>query len=452
MKHTKGLKYGFRTGLGGMVLLVVLCISAGAGELFELDRFIAPVVCSDCHSDIYNQWQSSTHSLAHKDPLYRQMTNYVLGGVKDKDERQEAEACVKCHTPVGVVTGNPGKTSDDLTAVPDIAKQGVQCDYCHSATGTTRMYNNGLTLSPGHGELDPGIKRGPRDDAVSSFHDSRYSEFHTGSEICGTCHNVKHVVFMTDLETTYAEWADSPYNSKDPARRVTCQGCHMYQRPGVPATGATARPDNPGYASDFGPERKHVFTHNFVGGNAYVPGLFDGDAQITMAEERLQNAARLSLDTGNLKNREIRIEVTNIGAGHDLPTGLTHARQMWLDITVVRKTEEGEPVVWFSSGQLDADRYLPADTIVYHTVFGDGRGNPVINIARAREILKDKRIPPRETAVESVILPPEAPTEGLVVSVKLCYRSFPQKVLDRVAGKKMAVLPVIVMAELEQQL
>ncbi|MFN2437403.1 MAG: cytochrome c554 family protein, partial [Desulfotignum sp.] len=76
---------------------------------------------------------------------------------------------------VGVVTGFPGKLSDDLSKTPEIATQGIQCDYCHSAVKVTQMYNNGLFLEPGYGEDDPGVKYGPFDDAEPDFHDAAYS-------------------------------------------------------------------------------------------------------------------------------------------------------------------------------------------------------------------------------------------------------------------------------------
>ncbi len=448
----KRIKQAGRMILSVGLALVFLPGPVGSEALFGSDRFIDPAVCGDCHSDIYQQWKNSTHNLAHKDPIYRQVAAYLLKDVADKDELAEAESCVKCHTPVGVLTGNPKKMSDNQNAVPDIAQQGVQCDFCHSAVDVKKMYNNGLVVSPGNGEIDPGIKRGPRDDAESAFHDSQYSQLHTESKICGTCHNVKHVVFMTDLETTYDEWVQGPYNNSDPSKRVTCQGCHMRQRPGVPSTGITGRPDNPGYASDFGPERSHVFTHNFVGANGFVSGLFGRKDKVEMAEERLQNAARITLDTTGIKEQRISITITNSGAGHDLPTGLTHARQMWLEITMTRPGADGTPVVCYVSGQPDRNGYLPDDAILYNTVFGDGNGKPVISIAKAREILKDKRIPPGQSVTETIVLPPKTKNEGATLSVKLCYRGFSQKVVDQVVGKGEMVLPITVMAALAKQL
>ena len=160
------------------------------GNVLKIEQFISPETCGDCHAEIYAQWKDSMHNLSHQDPLYVKVSAYLLKGLTDADEVMEGESCVKCHTPVGNVAGYPQKTSDNRNKVAEIATKGIQCDYCHSATGTNKPYNNGLVLSPGNGEEEPGVKRGPRRDAESDFHDTAYSEFHTRSDICGTCHNV----------------------------------------------------------------------------------------------------------------------------------------------------------------------------------------------------------------------------------------------------------------------
>lgn len=424
-------------------VVLLFCAAVSFAEFLGTDRFIRPETCGDCHSEIYRQWSQSMHHLSHQDPVYQALSQYLLKGLADPDEIAESESCVKCHTPVGNLTGYPLKTSDDPSKVTPIAAQGIQCDYCHSVTRVKKMENNGLVVSPGHGEEDPGIKRGPRADAESDFHDTAYSALHTGSEICGTCHNVSHVSFGTKLETTYDEWKNGPYGPADPARTITCQGCHMVQRPGVPATASTDRPANAGKASDDGPMRDHVFTHGFVGANTSVPQAFGGKDKAIMAVERLHNSAELSLDTRGISDGRLGIVITNSGAGHYLPTGLTDVRQMWLCIRILDEKNK----ILFSKGVVDQDGYLPKDAIVYHTVFGDGKGRPVLNIAKAREILIDKRIPPGQSVREDIVFKPGRGGQ-VTVEVQLLYRSAPQKVLDLVLGKGKQTLPIVTMEEI----
>jgi hypothetical protein len=416
-------------------------------ESIHIDRFISPEVCAGCHSEIFEQWQNSMHHLAHKDPVYSRAAQFFRKGLTDAGEIEEAESCVKCHTPVGNITGFPIKVSDDLSKTPEIATLGIQCDYCHSVESITKIHNNGLVLKPGHGEDDPGVKYGPFDDAVPDYHEARYSKLHTEAEICGTCHDVKHVAFGTNLETTYTEWKNSPYHSKDPAKNIPCQGCHMYQKPGIPATGSTDRPENPGSAADGSVDRPHIFTHYFVGANSYVPGLSGDTAKAGMAVERLQNAATLSLDTSRIKDKKLSVTVANTGAGHSIPTGVADLRQVWLEITIKDKNNQ----TGFQMGALDDKQDLPENTIIFRVVFGDGKGNKVVNIAKAREILKDNRIKAKEKATEMISLP-FVPTAGSQVTVRLLYRSMDPEILKMIPGDPFEPLPVVEMAKVRTRI
>lgn len=425
----------------GALLFFPSKVSAASDEKVKIDRFISPEVCGGCHSEIFEQWKNSMHHLSHQDPVYSRAAQFFRKGLADAGEIKEAETCVKCHTPVGTLTGFPTKVSDDLSKTPEIATQGIQCDYCHSAESITRIHNNGLILKPGHGEDDPGEKFGPFDDAVPDFHDARYSKLHTEAEICGTCHDVKHVAFGTDLETTYTEWKNSPYHSKDLKKNVPCQGCHMYQKPGIPATGSTPRPENPGSAADGSVDRPHIFTHYFVGANSYVPEFFGDKSKADMARERLQNAVTLSLDASRIKEKKLSVTVANTGAGHSVPTGVADLRQVWLEITIKDKDNK----TGFQMGVLNDKQELPENTIIFRIVFGDGKGNKVINIAKARQILKDNRIKAK-TSVTEVISLPVVPEKDSRVTVRLLYRSMPPEILKMIPGDPFEPLPVVEMA------
>ncbi|WP_299981293.1 multiheme c-type cytochrome [Desulfobacula sp.] len=431
----------------GVVMLFAATLFASSEDVIHIDQFISPDTCSGCHSEIFEQWENSMHSLAHKDPVYSRVSQFLRKGLINEGEIKEAESCVKCHTPVGYLTGFPQKLSDDLSKTPEIATQGIQCDYCHSAETVKQMYNNGLVLKPGQGEDEPGIKYGPFDDAEPDFHEAEYSKLHTESEICGTCHDVKHVAFGTDLETTYTEWKNSPYNSKDPQQKITCQGCHMYQRPGIPATGSTPRPENPGAATDYSDERPHIFTHYFVGGNASVPGQFDGEAKGQMAIERLKNAATLSVDTSLIQQKKLNITVSNTGAGHSIPTGVGDLRQVWLEITIQDKANK----INFQTGVLNHRHELSKDAVIFRTIFGDGKGNEVINIAKARQVLKDNRIKAKQSVTETIDLS-VVPEKDAMIIVRLLYRGMPQKILNLIPGKPFEPLPIVEMAKVQKRI
>lgn len=431
----------------GIIIVSVTGLSASAQNNFQIDQFIHPETCGDCHYEIFEQWENSMHNLAHKDPVYTKISQFLRKGLTDRQEILEAETCVKCHTPVGYVTGFPKKVSDDLSKTPPIATLGIQCDYCHSAEKIKQMYNNGLVIKPGDGEDDPGVKYGPFDDSESDFHESAFSKLHTDSSICGTCHDVKHVAFGTELETTYTEWKNSPYNSNDPEKHITCQGCHMYQRPGIPATGSTRRPENPGRATDDSKKRPHIFTHYFIGANAVVPGIFNGQDKTTMAVERLQNAADLSVDIARLKQKKLDITVTNSGAGHSIPTGVGDLRQVWLEITIKDKDKK----TVFQQGGLDKNHELDSNAVIFKTVFGDENGNEVINLAKARQVIRDTRIKAKQSVVKTIDIV-KIPEKGSELIVRLLYRGISPKILNMIPGERFKPLPVIEMDKVEMSL
>ncbi len=420
------------------IFLTVLFTSCSKEKHIQVSQFISSKSCSMCHKDIYKQWQGSMHNLAHRDPLYIAIAKDTLKTLTNEDHIAEAESCVKCHAPIGFISNTIKTTSEELNRKhPDIIQEGIQCDYCHSATGTKKLFNNGLNIKIGE-------KQGPRKDSKSPFHESAYSDFHQSAKMCGTCHNVKHVAYKTNLESTYEEWLKSPYNSKDPKIARNCQSCHMYQRPRIPSTGSTDIIKNPGKSAFAAPTRDHIFTHYFVGGNSTVPPKFGNNKQASLAVERLKNAAKISLDTSNLKNGILSISVKNTGAGHYLPTGVTHARQLWLQIKI--KTSNGKII--YSTGDLTSKGYLKPKTIIYNTIFGDKENKPTLNIAKAFTILKDKRIPPKKSLTEKIDLKQKLKGR-IVVTIKLLYRSAPQSLTDKLLKKDTFLLPITTMDEIE---
>ncbi len=430
----KNIIYTFIAFLTFTSFLVIGC--SKKTPHYELSRFIPPDFCGACHGGIYDQWHGSMHNLSLKDVIYQELALQGLEGLTDKDEIAEAEVCQKCHVPVGYISGFPKKTSDDITKIADIAKEGIQCDYCHSITGAYKIYNARFKFDPGRGDADPGIKRGPRNDAESDFHGVAYSEFHKSSELCGTCHNVKHEIFGTWLDTTYQEWEKSPYSKEG----VQCQDCHMYQRPGEPGTGLTARGKNPGSSTSGSKERDHIFTHYFIGGNSVIPGMGNDSARVKMAEERLKRAVIIDMDSTTEGNNLV-VRLNNKGAGHDVPTGVSNMRQVWLQVKAV--DSKGKTV--FESGVPDKKGYLGDEAVVFVTKFGDGKGNPVDNIAKAREILHDKRLKAGEEHIEKFDL---GDIKGkLKVTASLNYRTIPQDLADNLKSLNGMKIPVIVMAE-----
>lgn len=418
-------------------------------QKLSVDQFISADVCAGCHKDIYNQWQGSMHSKSFLDPLWRAATKAFAEEAKSKGEIMESKACIKCHTPLGFRSGEITSPDNDFDNVPELVKEGIFCNWCHNISEVKGIGNANYDVSPGGGENAPSTMLGPFDDAVSGFHPTKFSKLHTQSEFCGLCHNVSHAANGTPIENTYDEWKNSPYNTGDPETTVYCQDCHMRQTPLVPATGKTERPDNPGFACDDGlTGRPHVPTHYIVGGNTIDGEGFGDEMHIKLARDRLKNAADLEfMESGSYRRSSvanIRIKVINSGAGHYLPTGMTEFRQMWLDVKVIDKAGR----LIYSSGSVDDQGLIDPDSVMFNTVLGNSKGEPVMNITLADRVLVDHRIPPKGYVIEKFsFFVPGYVTTPLKVETVLRYRSCSQSFADSLLKDKTIPIPIVDMAK-----
>ena len=416
---------------------------------FAAGKFISPDVCGQCHDSIHGMWEHTMHSFAMDDPLFRAATKMFVKEASHAGQAGDAEHCVGCHNPIAFRSGQIKGSSDDYSKTDKVTARAISCDLCHSINEIVANMNAMFNTEPGNGEDSPGVKRGPRNDAEPMYHEAAFSEIHTKSEICGTCHNVTHTWYKTKLESTFDEWHDSPYNSSDPSKIVTCQDCHMRQSPGKPSTGMTERPDYPGVSAESGKERPNIYRHSVVGGNTFVTSLLGGKEAASMAEERLRNAATLEIimpDKSQKKVDSFTVRVNNKGAGHYIPTGVTEFREVWLEISVFDNS--GNRIEFI--GGVKQDGELPSDALVFHTVFGDSLGKPTINVTKATKILSDNRIPPQKWADRPIKLAKPVKIPCRIVA-ELKYRSMSPALAGTLLGSK-AEIPVITMAAAEKAL
>lgn len=370
--------------IGIIVSLLAINLVQAQRQSFPSSDFGDPATCGQCHTEIYEQWSETILSQAYLDPFYRAEMEEAV----EATDGALSAFCIKCHSPIGVMAGE--HLPVDGSNMSDVAVRGVSCDFCHTITGLDGISNGNYLNTPGP------IKRGPFDDSVSPAHGTAYSILHTRSEICGICHDIYQPTTGVRLEATYFEWREGPYGKQG----ITCQDCHMTPGPGV------TKP-NPGKAAIQGPERGHIYTHHFVGGNALY-GNFE------LAVERLRAAAQLAFEPpaelapGQTAN--LSVIVRNVGAGHYLPTSLTYIREMWLDVAVN-----------------DADgNQLAAKQVMYNTILENAEGihDGSVPSWEAVAIYSDYRIPPGEQVIETVEMDIPADARGpLHVEAVLNYRS-----------------------------
>jgi len=399
---------------------------SGSGD-FTSDQFSKSGICSNCHGSSFGEWAGSMHSNANNDFFYQAMLHEY--GIAAEAQGLSPEFCSRCHTPIGVVSAEIPPL--DGSGLSEVSKEGVQCDFCHVVAESEGIGNAPYVLEPGD------VKWGRNmSGADSPSHEIEGHEFYDESAYCGMCHNIYHPVNNLTLAATYTEWEESPYAE----RGVTCQDCHM--TPGI-----VGFERNPGKAASSGPEREHVYTHYFAGGNAFVTQVMDEGRHEKKAIEYLQHAASLEVKAPESaepgENVEVEVKISNTGAGHKIPTGVTEEREMWLELIV----EDAEGKELYHSGSLDEKGRIDPEATVYHTIFADSEGKTTLKVWEAESVLSDNRIAPKESAVEKHSFPmPEDSSAPLRTRAVLHYRSASQEHIDELFGEETYKVPVIDMA------
>ncbi len=422
-------------GKGILFLIVVFLLTSitasvssaaeatGFGE-HSSDEFTYESRCRQCHAIIYGDWEGTMHFNAYLDPFYLEEVKVAS---KDTDGLVD-EFCSRCHTPIGVVSGEIPPI--DGSGMTDISKLGVQCDFCHVVSDSAGIGNGSFIVSPGD------TKWGPFEDAHSAYHNSEYLELYTKSEYCGMCHQVIHPVNGLVIDDTYTTWKDSRYGEEG----VVCQDCHMTE-------GITEFEANPGRAGSGAPKRDHISLHEIVGGNAFMAEMMGAEDVAERSVERLQHAATLEVTSPDVASagEDVTVEaaITNTGAGHNIPTGVSEIRQVWLEVIV---TDAGGNEI-YSAGTVDPEGRIESAKIIYNNVLGDIQGNPTESFWLADRVLEDNRIAPEETVTEqhSFTLPEDV-SYPLTVRTSLNYRSASQELIDHLLGEDVEV-PVISMNE-----
>lgn len=425
----------FAVALSTVICLLALGLtgftSAGSGfghpqqGQFTANDFLAPDQCAMCHTLQHDQWQGTMHDLATEDPFYLRVVKIAREDIPGIDDY-----CSACHSPIAKLTGQDPLDPENLSG-PEA--HGINCDFCHTVSGMRQLFNSGYESSPGN------VKRGPFGTEDNMFHESELSELHDSAEFCGMCHDVNHPVNGLALESTYSEFIDGPY----PAEDYKCQTCHM-------TPGLIEHEDFPGVIANGQDEYDHIWTHWFVGANAWIPEMLGNDKPAEIARKRLSMAAEVAIANASLDGGTLSFDVavTNSGAGHKLPTGVTEERQIWLEVRVL-DTDGGELA---NFGVLDADGNIPEDTMILGTLFGDADGNPTHKIWFAETVLWDRRIAPRETDTEHYTV--DGAADAAAIEVQLYYRSSHQSFVDKVFADtpEREIVPSIPMASARLEL
>ncbi len=329
-----------------------------------------PNTCASCHASQVQEWQGSMHAYASEDPIFLAMQKRAQRDTNG----QIGTLCAGCHAPIAV---REGLTTDgsNLASLP-VQKRGITCYFCHSASGTTDVHNNAITLS------DDLVLRGDiRDPKANGFHASTYSALHDGDELgasalCGTCHDVLTPLGVP-VESSFAEWQKSLFSHDVAGQKLTCQGCHMPGRDDVAAQG--------------GPKRR-VHDHSMPAVDIATSPFPQADSQAAEVQSNLDPALVAKMCVRPPQQGDtVEVTLDNAFVGHNFPSGAAHDRRVWLELIGY----QGGKVVYQSGVFADGEEISVAkDPSVW--VFG----NTLYD--------KDKKVVPflwQATTQETVALP-----------------------------------------------
>ena len=419
-----------------------------------------PEICAQCHPRQYEGWKGSMHSNSFNDPVFQAewaLAEKALSG-------KMMNYCGACHTPIGVATQtvkfdpNPseGALHGKFTA-PPIASKGVSCDVCHTISGSNISKTAVLEHGNGSFIMDPGnVKRATLKDPdpVSPFHETEYSEHHTSSAFCGNCHNIFHPTNNFPIERTYDEWKYSSYAQNN----VQCMDCHMVPVATAMRVADEMKPAHKlensqigGFAGVGGPIRKVVHDHAFVGGNAVITSVLNGngaDSKHTKESiRRLQNVASLNVSVlpQNGALHKLVVRVNNDRAGHNLPTSLTNVRQIWLEV-IVTDDQDRELL---RSGTLNEGNELPLGTTIFNSNAVDKNGKFTQFPWEIARFSDTNTIPPKGHRDSNYAFNLQDGSKKIKIIAKLHYRSFSQYTADKLLGKNKVIVPSVEMVVLE---
>ncbi len=268
--------------------------------------------CERCHAKQTREWQPSLHAGAGSPGLIAQLIE-----MEQRGQYREIDGCQRCHAPLAeqqpaLPTADRYRRNPGFD--PALREQGVNCASCH----LRKWQRFGPPPSP--------------DSRLLSLPSYPFKPLaiYERADLCIGCHQLPPRTALNGKPrlNTYREWLEGPYMR----RGVQCQHCHM-------------------------PNREHTWK-----------GVHDADTfrQGIDVDALAQRSGRTGAVT-------VRAKITNVGAGHFLPTTPTPAA--WLSIELV--DARGEAI----EGARDEMR------IGWHLEFSRGGW---------REI-EDTRIPPGES-------------------------------------------------------
>jgi hypothetical protein len=282
--------------------------------------------CSSCHNEQHAEWQDSTHSNA-------ALNEWVLdlfsgtgtpGGsegyvFRDSHDPDDNGFCAACHAPIEDAQTPGGVFLDEVTLLGGL--DGVTCVACHQMAHVNdnvealHHYGNTQYRFP-QSNFTALYVWGPLDDVSFSTMRASHQEGFKEAKFCASCHEYNNPYNGMPGQNTYTEWLASPYAQPGDDFRA-CQDCHMpaATEPG-PISSLGGQPIRP-------PEQRR--SHRFTGA---TPTTLTDAIELDMVATQIGSTL------------EVTALVSNAGAGHAFPTGISLRNA----ILVIEASVDGQPL------------------------------------------------------------------------------------------------------------
>ena len=321
------------------------------GGLIPSDFFLTSESCGRCHTDIYEQWNSSAHHFSSfNNQWYRKSIEYMQDVVGTEPSRW----CAGCHDHAMFFNGRFDQPARGQIDTPE-AQAGLACASCHSIVhvGSTMGQGDFVIEYPPLHEL-----AASENPLLRSLHDKLTNlspephrrtfmkPFHLeqSAEFCSTCHKVHLDVPVNDYRwqrgfNSYDNWQASGVSGEGarsfyyPPVAQTCRDCHM---PLVPS-------DDP--AADDGLVR----SHRFPGANTALP-FVNGDAEQLKAVQDFLRDDQISVDV---------FGITRVAEAPPSPAQTPRGGEPTLSSTFA----VGEESAQFGAGRALAPNAPPAEVV-----------------------------------------------------------------------------------------
>ena len=414
----------------------------------SISDFESAVSCKGCHFDHWEEWSQSMHAYAMTDPVFFSGWNREQNNRPNTGER----FCIQCHSPAAFVTGYPladfGGAEDFIdTQLPQVITEGISCDVCHSTTDLSpTIHTKDKVAATATYYLNPGnIKYGNIQNPVpNDFHDSKYNPIYSNSAICLPCHNI--TVRGIEAEITYSEWDRIPGAAMG---LLACQECHM---PTV------TRPAAVGCSDGTCPDRV-VHSHTFVGVDLDLSQPAESNPQFDIVTDLLKNALTLdfgtpydSLTSNVIAGDSLAIPITITSqTAHSIPSGVSFAREAWLEIVAKIVRANKPDTVFFQSGVVSDSTSLDITTdpnlLLFTSYLIDSVGDTTGSITNVHSIINNSLMAFSKRNQTYKVKIPSNITGEIKIRARMRFRSFKPDILRGSHQNLLENLPIFEMAE-----